>query len=768
MPCVDARRLPTRHLLAWMAVAAALVYIAFFGGALNFMPSPQARILTHLVILAAAITTVILIARGRVSVGSPLVAPGIAYVAVMVAAALVSQRPAASIEAVAIVLVAAPTYLLVRYALTLPWLEIRIDWLVIVGTATFVALYLFQALSQWAAWWAVAGPSVPPLRSGNVALTLGSLNTVSLYLELLVPSAVALSWMRWRRRWFTVGLAVAAVAALVITGSRGGWLGAAAGILVMLVFVARDERASAWIHRLRSVRPSVAVVGLVALVSVAIALGPLLATRLLSGDAGRGELWSAAWSIFTSHPLLGAGPGSWQSMRALEPISVAHLALLPHAHQVFLHVAAETGLAGLAAVAWFLIRFVRLAVDALRSAPTREARLVRQVTVASLVAFGAHSQVDTQLHLPGVILLVMLLVARLDPAPLVPATPVASGRGTVPATTTAAAGAAATVIVGVALLVPIDLAMTRAAFGSRALDAGRPAEALAQYEGAAALHELPVYRLGEAIARSRLGDMAGTRDALVRFVDGEPFTFALASLAVATDATGDRAATSALLDAIERAGPYDPAAMLQVAILRGRLGDTAASVQALTQVMVAVPSLVHSARPAALFDEATWTQAQVATLGRLAAGSPATASAAARHAGLDDLATEYAASVPPGPSRTLLDEIANAVEGRAVDLEAARAILRANPDSPEVLGLHWDLALTIGSQEDLKLVAGVSTLVIFDVPPPWYEIVVDGAVDSEAAIRLPRYPMAASSRVGPHRIYIAGFATIEPVVRPTR
>jgi hypothetical protein len=52
---------------------------------------------------------------------------------------------------------------------------------------------------------------------------------------------------------------------------------------------------------------------------------------------------------------------------------------------------------------------------------------------------------------------------------------------------------------------------------------------------------------------------------------------------------------------------------------------------------------------------------------------------------------------------------------------------------------------------------------------PWeYEIVVDGAVDADYSLRLPRWPNASSPRLAPRRPYPAGMATIEPSVRPSR
>ena len=214
-----------RRPIWWAILASATVDVLFFSGASNYLPSPQARILTQLIMLAVGVAATVGMWRGRVDTHSPLVLPGLAYVGATVPGG--DHQPATGGEprGGGLVLLAVPTYLAVRSVLADAWFGPRLDWLIVVAGIVFSVAYLLQALTQWIAFWSVVGPAVPPLRPGDVGLTVGTVNAVALYLELLVPLGLCLAWVRWRSARVVVGYAIVATVALIVTGSRGAWLG---------------------------------------------------------------------------------------------------------------------------------------------------------------------------------------------------------------------------------------------------------------------------------------------------------------------------------------------------------------------------------------------------------------------------------------------------------------------------------------------------------------------------------------------------------------
>ncbi len=739
-----------RETVIWLVVALLFVDLTFFSGASNFLASPQSRILNQVLVIGVLVVSGIAALRGRLDVRSPLLLPGAAWVAATAIATFTSQRQAASLEALALLLICAPAYFVVRAVLADERLRPRIDWLIILSTSVFVVAYLAQAMTQWISWWSVAGPSIPPLRPGDVGLTVGTVNAVALYLELLAPIAVWLAWVRWRSRGFTLGLAALAAFALLVTGSRGAWLGAVAGTVVALVLVWRSSGLSVRAVLSTTSRRVVAIGAVV----VGIVLLPLVVERMLSGDAGRLELWSAAWSMFTSSPLVGVGPGAWPGLRATTPISDANLAVLATSHNSILQILTDAGLVGALAAVWLVATIARIAWRALAvDRPTADRRLAI-VATASLVAAGVHSLVDTQFHLPAVVLLVLHLVARLEFAAGLPQG-VPTGRR--PTAVTALAGAL--VLVGAALLVPIDTAMVRAAAGNQALDRGAAAAAAGDFDAAIALHDLPPYRLGQAIARRALGDDVGAAESLRLMQAAEPFTF------VTVQRSTVEPSPFAHWQDADAGDPYDPTASVNLAAQRSRDQPESAASD-LADAMVRVPTLYYSSRPEALFDADLWGEAQFHAIRSLESIDPVTAAAVSMLARQGEVAPRLRAAVPVGPEAEALDLLAAAVAGQEIDVEAARAILRDAPASTGVHFVLWQLGFEIGSQPLLDAVRAVSVPLTFNVPMPPMELVVDGRVDADYSERLPRWPQASAGRNGPKRPYVDGFITIEPVFRP--
>lgn len=805
------RRPSLTALLAWYAAALAVVDLLFFSGASNFLPSPQARILTQLIVGGAALAWVAVAwraaGRGGATAGpwsdpvaTPLLLPGLAWAAVQLLSAATSQRPASSLEAAALLLLALPGYLVVRAALRHRVLRPRLDWLLVVATLLFLLAYLWQVLDQWLAWWGAVGPSVPPLRPADVGLTVGTANAVAVHAELLVAPAAWIAWRRWHRRPLPLLILVLGAATLLISASRGGWVGTAAGIAMVVASrvghgqAGRGVAGRGWSGRSSSSRPTgildglrarpsralATIAGLAVLAALAVVAGPALATRLFSSDAGRGELWGAGIQVWLAHPLLGGGPGAWPGLRAETDISIASYAVLYTPHSSLVQVLAETGIAGLVASIALVAAVGRLAWRTIRSAATRAARIEREIAAGALLALLVHSLVDPMFHIPAVVLMTLLLVARLEVGleddarasraaeggtPDVDAAessaPVAGRAGLLASPRARLAVALLPVVAGAALLVPIDGAMLDGQRGMDALDAGRPADALAAFDRAVAAHDLAPYRVGQGIARASLGDSTGAIAALRAAQAQQPFSFIAAQIAwlqAPTDASGSVATAR---EAIQ-AGVYDPAANLNVAIVLARSGGTTEATALLATVFQDVPELIHSARPALIAAD-LWDAARAIALAEIRLKEPGRAVLEELRAGLADRAATDLAALPAGPERRLLEQVRAAEAGAAPDMAAARADLRGDRANPVAMAAFDRLARLAGSQADIRLVQVISIALRTDVPPPDREIRFDGSPQDRLVWALPRWPMASDSRLGPRRPFLPGMATIQVV-----
>ena len=201
--------------------------------------------------------------------------------------------------------------------------------------------------------------------------------TLPVALGLVVVAALGLGRWSRRGRWFTLTVAgisaVLMLAALIMSWSRGAWLGFGAALVGMTIALV-----------VKSGRGVVLSVILVALVAYALLAGglaqvppsliqrfsdfvPYLGVSDVRGaeitDANFAVLervahWQAAWQMWTDHPWLGVGIGNYEPVYPRYALPQWPLAL-GHAHNYYLNIAAETGIIGLAAylVLWTVALF---------------------------------------------------------------------------------------------------------------------------------------------------------------------------------------------------------------------------------------------------------------------------------------------------------------------------------------------------------------------------------------------------------------------------
>ena len=192
----------------------------------------------------------------------------------------------------------------------------------------------------------------------------GHPNALGGFLALAIPPMVALAASEtvWWKRLSGYLLIIGAMAGLVLTYSRGAWLGTGVGLLILLPVLKRGF----W------------------LILGAVLLGPVLVGMVTSSDAvlarlesiaaagsdpalmERLEIWGMAFRLVAEHPLLGVGLGNFQAaygrlMVPDLPLLTYPLELPEHAHNLFLNLAVEVGLVGVSAFAWLLaVAFLRV------------------------------------------------------------------------------------------------------------------------------------------------------------------------------------------------------------------------------------------------------------------------------------------------------------------------------------------------------------------------------------------------------------------------
>jgi len=211
-------------------------------------------------------------------------------------------------------------------------------------------------------------------------------NSLAQYLVLLTCLCLGgLTGSRRTGRQLFFGLtAIAAVAALFLTYSRGGLLALAAALLVFVL--------------VRS--PLLLLAGSLPAALAAWFLLPASVLKRLatsasfkdSSNAYRLDTWHSAWNLVQHYWLTGVGLGrrAFSRVYATEMINANYV---PHAHNLVLQLLSELGAAGLLLWLWVLGRLLRTGLR-LRGSASPLLRSVNAAALAALTGFLVHSSID--------------------------------------------------------------------------------------------------------------------------------------------------------------------------------------------------------------------------------------------------------------------------------------------------------------------------------------------------------------------------------------
>ncbi|HKW94725.1 MAG TPA: O-antigen ligase family protein [Methylomirabilota bacterium] len=168
------------------------------------------------------------------------------------------------------------------------------------------------------------------------------------------------------------------LASLVVTYTRGAWIGFAAGVLTLAAMVRRGR----WLL----------VGGLLLLVAGAFAAPYELRHRFLSmadpeeaGVRERVYMWRSGLAMWRERPILGVGPGGVKRDYVRYALPEAVKKRTGHVHNTPLQVLVERGVVGLVAWLWIWVAFYLDAIRRLRRLPS-EASAERTLVVGSVVA----------------------------------------------------------------------------------------------------------------------------------------------------------------------------------------------------------------------------------------------------------------------------------------------------------------------------------------------------------------------------------------------
>jgi len=280
--------------------------------------------------------------------------------------------------------------------------------------AAVVAGALFQVFFGAREWFTRAstlwGVEIP--RSPRLHGTFVNPNHLALYFEIALPIAFAWGWwavrhVRMQPRievrmlmvvlpgfvWLTLFLGLA------FTASRGGLLGAVAGVVAQGALAAGAR--GRWRSALAGLLAAMGGLGLVALVALREGLGRIAATSAADVSWGaRVAEYRAVLALWRRFPLTGAGLGAFRdAFPAVQPATLQ--GTWWHAHSDLLELLATTGLVGALALAAGLAPLLRRLLAQLAREGRSEDRGAPLAVLGALIALLCHEALDFGLSMPG-------------------------------------------------------------------------------------------------------------------------------------------------------------------------------------------------------------------------------------------------------------------------------------------------------------------------------------------------------------------------------
>jgi putative inorganic carbon (HCO3(-)) transporter len=276
----------------------------------------------------------------------------------------------------------------------------------------------FFGAAQLATW---VDPESPLSKTTRVYSYLGNPNLLAGYLvPAVVFSLVAIfAWQSWVKKALALTMLIVNTACLVLTFSRGGWIGLLVALLsaiALLVYWWSLQMPPFW----RTWSLPILLGGVIAILVMAVIfvepvrlrIFSIFADRQDSSNNFRRNVWDAVFEMIRDRPIIGIGPGH-NSFNKIYPFYQRPRYTALSAYSIFLEVAVETGFIGLGCFLWLIIVTLNTAsiqLRRLRQLGNKEGFWLIGA-LATLLGMLAHGSVDTIWFRPEVNTLWWLMVA---------------------------------------------------------------------------------------------------------------------------------------------------------------------------------------------------------------------------------------------------------------------------------------------------------------------------------------------------------------------
>lgn len=227
-------------------------------------------------------------------------------------------------------------------------------------------------------------------------------NILAEYLVMIIPISVALFWYTKNLSKKIIFLITSLIMslALVLTLSRGGWLGFAFSAFVFILLIEK--------RLLLSIFP--VVIGGIYLLPQTI-INRILSIGNLSdsSNAYRFKIWEITKQVIKDNWTAGVGFGHLPFKQTFE----SYIRTMPtyHAHNTYLQVAAEIGIPGLIAFLFLLFVTFKYGIMYIKKTEDRYLKILGAGVISGLAGVLLHGAVENVLYIPRIIITFWMMIS---------------------------------------------------------------------------------------------------------------------------------------------------------------------------------------------------------------------------------------------------------------------------------------------------------------------------------------------------------------------
>ncbi len=368
-------------------------YLLFFASTHNGLVQPVTLMITAMLLTVSAIAWLCSRKWGPTPLGIPL----LVFFLVLSFTSFFSIDPRRSFAEVWLIGISIYLYAATGELVRRGWpRELIIKVLLVLG-AIFMGLAWGEVIRWHMHWHAATGTWIP---STSYRLPLPNFYSVILNIMLMMAITIMITEKTVFGRMVLAIWCISALGLIFFTSSRGGWLGTAAGLLCIGVWLVHKYKQKLldctkylvhhkWFTVIGGIGSLIVLSGM-AIVIYRQAVHPTHSDLM----SARGDLWLPAWQAFLRSPWVGEGIYTFVS-HYVQYHSVPPGTIYVYAHSIYLDLLSGSGILGLMSYFWLFISALVVLKNKLKISTSPNNYIG---ALASMLAFSVHGIFDSVHH----------------------------------------------------------------------------------------------------------------------------------------------------------------------------------------------------------------------------------------------------------------------------------------------------------------------------------------------------------------------------------